>query len=189
MIAPNLQPVADNVVRRARRLGYVVGRDIREELTHAGLPPAAWRDVVPLTPLMLRRGRYYFLSAASPGRDQELRRQQTIVRAVRRIVRRYRQSCDHHERREEGRFDFVRPATVRTEEGREHKLLSRDLSPAGIRLVGTRRLLGQKVHVLIAGEEGDPPVSFLVRILWTCAVGDDLFENGGRFLELEKTEE
>jgi len=23
-----------------------------------------------------------------------------------------------------------------------------------------------------------------VRILWTCAVGDDLFENGGNFLEL-----
>jgi hypothetical protein len=24
-----------------------------------------------------------------------------------------------------------------------------------------------------------------MRILWTCAVGDDLFENGGRFLEVE----
>ena len=70
--------------------------------------------------------------------------------------------------------------TVRTEDGREFTLLSRDLSATGIRLIGTRRLLGHKVHVIITS--GGVSLDFLVRILWTCPVGDDLVENGGTFL-------
>jgi hypothetical protein len=62
-------------------------------------------------------------------------------------------------------------------------LLSRDLSTTGIRLVGTKRLLGQKVRVLIPNGEG-APLDFLVRILWTCPVGDDLVENGGTFISV-----
>jgi hypothetical protein len=27
----------------------------------------------------------------------------------------------------------------------------------------------------------------LMQVLWTCAIGDDLFENGGSFLELIKS--
>jgi hypothetical protein len=70
---------------------------------------------------------------------------------------------------------------VRTEEGKDFTLLSRDLSATGIRLLGTQRLLGHKVQLELPG---DPGCRLLVRILWTCAVGDDLFENGGSFLEL-----
>jgi hypothetical protein len=81
---------------------------------------------------------------------------------------------------------------VRAEDGRECTLLSRDVSATGIRLIGTRRLLGQKVRVSIprpgAATTDSPRAaagwSFLVRILWTCAVGDDLFENGGAFMEV-----
>jgi hypothetical protein len=89
------------------------------------------------------------------------------------------------ERREQDRVDFIHPVKVVTEDGREMTLLSRDLSATGIRLIGTRRLLGQKVHVLISAGEG-PPLDFLVRILWTCPVGDDLIENGGTFLSVGK---
>ena len=63
-------------------------------------------------------------------------------------------------------------------------LLTRDLSTNGIRLVGTRRLLGQKVHVLIPRRDKATPWKFRVRILWTCAIGDDLIENGGTFIEV-----
>ncbi len=81
-------------------------------------------------------------------------------------------------------MDFVQTVAVRTEDGEEFTLLSRDLSATGIRLVGTRRLLGHKVHVLVPRPDGEPPYDFLVRILWTCAVGDGLFENGGAFLDV-----
>ena len=42
-------------------------------------------------------------------------------------------------------------------------------------------LVGNKVRVTLSSKEG--PLTLMVRILWTCAVGDDLFENGGNFLE------
>ena len=60
-------------------------------------------------------------------------------------------------------------------------MLTRDLSPTGLRLLGSRSLLGQKVRVHLAGN-GGRSCTFLVRILWSCAVGDNLFENGGSFL-------
>ena len=62
--------------------------------------------------------------------------------------------------------------------------MSRDLSATGVRLLGTKRLLGQKVQLELPGGNGDSACKLLVRILWTCAVGDDLFENGGTFMEL-----
>ena len=57
-----------------------------------------------------------------------------------------------------------------------------DLSTTGIRLIGTRRLLGQKIHVVIAAAGGT--LDFLVRILWTAAISEELFENGGAFVEV-----
>ena len=62
------------------------------------------------------------------------------------------------------------------------------LSVTGIRLVGTQRLLGQKVRVLVPAGEGQPPTEFLVRILWTCPLGDDLIENGGQFVSVASKE-
>ncbi|MSU77620.1 MAG: hypothetical protein EXS16_05940 [Gemmataceae bacterium] len=62
--------------------------------------------------------------------------------------------------------------------------MSRDLSATGVRLLGTKRLLGNKVQLTLPTGADQPPCRLLVRILWTCAVGGDLFENGGIFLEL-----
>src|SRR5262249_25562544 len=106
-----------------------------------------------------------------------------IHRAIRELIRSYRADASQTERRQQGRVDFMQPVKVRTEDNRELTLMSRDLSTTGIRLLGTRSLLGQKIRVLVPGA-GVEPVGFLVRGLWPCAVGDDLFENGGPFLEM-----
>jgi hypothetical protein len=110
--------------------------------------------------------------------------QQRIRDAVGELARR-QDEASQAERRQEGRVAFVRPVRVQTEDGREFTLLTRDLSPSGIRLIAPRSLLGQKVRVHIPRSDGGALV-FLVRILWACAVGDDLFENGGTFLEVEE---
>jgi hypothetical protein len=186
MISTNLQGVAELVIRRAQRQGYVVPREVREELTLAGVPDTLWKDVVALARPVLsyRKGRYYYEEPVSEPVRQEQLHQLCVSQAIRQLVRQHREAAAKVERREQDRIDFIQPVTVRAEDGREFTLLSRDLSPTGIRLVGTRRLLGQKVHVLIPRGEQVPPLDFLVRILWTCAVGEDLFENGGSFVEV-----
>jgi hypothetical protein len=182
----DLHGIASAVIRRAERQGYVVPREIRAELAAAGLPEARWREVVVLArdSLGLRSGRYYHINPlpARPHPQEEQRR--VIAEAVRRLVEGHRARAAGDDRRREDRAEFVHPVKVRTEDGRELQLLSRDLSPTGIRLIGTRSLLGQKVRVLLppAGDAG--PCTLLVRVLWTAAVGDDLYENGGTFLEL-----
>ena len=70
---------------------------------------------------------------------------------------------------------FVQPVTVRTEDGRALTLLSRDLSKTGIRLIGASSLLGRRVEVEVVDSEAGKPARFVVRVLWTCAVGDGLF--------------
>jgi len=122
---------------------------------------------------------------ASDSVQRARSQQEDIRRAVRRLIRQHRAAAARVERRGQDRLDYVQPVKVRTEDDREFTLLSRDLSSTGIRLVGTRRLLGQKVRISIPQPEDGPPCHFVVRILWTCAVGDDLFENGGSFLEVE----
>jgi hypothetical protein len=186
MIATNLQSIADRVIRRAKRQGYVVSSDIRDELSQAGLPDTLWKDVAALArpSLAYRRGRYYFEAPVSTRVRQEQARQRDIQKAVRQIIRRQRADADRVERRGQDRIDFVQPVKVVTDDEREFTLLSRDLSTSGIRLVGTRGLLGQKVRVLIPRDDQKAPWSFRVRILWTCTIGDDLVENGGTFLEV-----
>jgi hypothetical protein len=110
----------------------------------------------------------------------------SLHRAVRRLVRRQRPPSHPQERRGEDRVEFVQPVRVRTEDRREFTLVTRDLSPTGVRLIGTRRLLGQKVHVLIPVPGGDELYEFVVCILWTCPVGEDLVENGGALLSVSK---
>jgi PilZ domain len=87
-----------------------------------------------------------------------------------------------NERRREERVDVAYPAEVITEDDRHFSFLSRDLSSSGIRLVGTQRLLGHRVCVVLSRPNA-APLSLLVRILWTCPVGEDLVENGGAFLQ------
>jgi hypothetical protein len=192
MSQSDLQEIADAVIRRAERQGFVTPDEVREELTRAGHPESLWKDVLALArpSVTYRQGRYEFVSSVSARAQEEQHQQQRIREAVQQLIGRHR-AAGPVERREEGRVDFIHPVRVRTEDGREFTLLSRDLSPTGIRLIGTRRLLGQKVRVLVPGPEslgGDQPpagrpLGFVVRILWTCALGDDLFENGGMFLE------
>jgi hypothetical protein len=133
------------------------------------------------------------MSSDRARREQQQKR--AIGKAIRRLVRAYRASSREVERRAQARSDFIQPVQVFTEDGRQHTLLSRDVSATGIRLIGTRRLLGQKIRLLIPNPEApadrpaDEGCSFIVRILWTCAIGEDLFENGGVFLELAQPPE
>lgn len=186
MNATDLQSIAEQVVRRAKRQGYVVPSDIRDELVEAGLPDNLWKDVASLArpSLTFRRGRYYFAAPVSERVRQEQSQQRGIRKAIRQIIRRQRAEAQRIERREQDRLDFIEPVKVVTQDGREFTLLSRDLSTSGIRLVGTQRLLGQKVRVFITREDQPLPWCFRVQILWTCAIGDDLVENGGTFIEV-----
>jgi hypothetical protein len=186
MTAHDLQSIADTVVRRAQRQGYVVPREVRAELALAGLPEGRWKDVLALAreSLHYRQGRYYYLHAVSPALREQQSQQQRVASAVRAILRHHRDATAERERREAERTDYVQPIQAHTEDGRRLNLLTRDLSPHGIRLLATRSLLGQKLRLTLpaAGKSAGPRLA--VRILWTCAVGDELFENGGTFLEL-----
>jgi hypothetical protein len=185
MTETDLQRIADAVVERARQQGFVVPREVREELTRAGLSDTLWKDVLALAraSLSYRRNRYYYVPAVSDRVRQEQQQQEGLHQAVRQLIEHYRSIPTPVERREQDRIDFVQPVKVQTEDGHEFTLLSRDLSPTGIRLVGTRRLLGHKLRVRLPGNSAHGPWCFLVRVLWTCALGEDLFENGGEFLE------
>jgi hypothetical protein len=181
-----LQPVADGVLRLAKQHGFVTARDVRAELRIAGLPEGGWKDVIALAKEMLvhRGGRYYHRDAFSPRLQKEHAQHQVIEKAIRRLIKQHKSRSKQDERRGQARIDFVQPVKVRTEDGKEFALMSRDLSATGVRLLGTKRLLGQKVELELPSGDGDPACKLLVRILWTCAVGDDLFENGGSFTEL-----
>ena len=60
MISTSLRGAAELVTRRARRQGYIVPQEVREELAHAGVPEDLWKDVVALArpSLSYRRGKY-----------------------------------------------------------------------------------------------------------------------------------
>jgi hypothetical protein len=185
-VATGLEEVANEVIRRAQQQGFVVPREVREELARLGVADDLWKDVVALArpSLSFRNGRYYYDDPTSSRVRREQDQQQDVRKAVRELVRQHRLVESDVERRGQDRIDFVQPVKVTTADGREFTLLTRDLSPTGIRLVGTRRLLGQKITVHIPRADHSKPWTFVVRILWTCALGDDLVENGGTFVEL-----
>jgi hypothetical protein len=184
MVETQLRGVADNVVRRAQRQGYIVPRDVRDELSQAGLPDDQWKDVLGLAreSLHYRQGRYYYIQAISPRLHEQQSQQQIVFHTVRELIRRQQAARSEGERRNQDRMDFVQQVEVRTEDGRKFHVLTRDLSPTGIRLIGSRGLLGQKISVHLSAQGGCRSCTFDVRVLWSCAVGDDLFENGGSFL-------
>lgn len=188
MISTNLQGVAELVIRQAQRQGYIVPRQIRTVLQDAGVRESLWKDVLAVArpALAYRKGRYYYSVPVSDRVRQEQSQQLDAQNAVRQIIRQHRRAAGV-ERREEDRIDFVQPVKVTISDGREFTLLSRDLSATGIRLIGTRRFLGQKVRIAIPAADGKTTWEFIARILWTCAVGEDLVENGGTFLERADT--
>src|SRR5438046_3120954 len=124
----DLQNVADAVVRRAETQGCVLPREVREQLAAAGLPETLWKEVVKLArpALRYRAGRYYHTASLSERvlRDQD--QQQAVRRAVRQLVRAHRAAAREVERRGDSRVDFIQPVKVRTQDGREFTLLSRD---------------------------------------------------------------
>jgi hypothetical protein len=183
--ALSLSEIADIVVRRAQRQGFVRPKEVREELEQAGESPGLWKDVLALAraSLSFRKGRYYYTSPVSDRLRQEQDHQATIAEAARRVIGSFRDAARRQERRGEERIDFIQPVQVRTEDGRLFTLLSRDLSTSGMRLIGTRSLLGQKVQVRPPGTPEGEGWAFVLRVIWTCSVGDDLFENGGTFIE------
>ena len=185
MLTADLQEAVHAVLRRAERQGSILPREIREELSNLNLPRTQWKQVVALSrpSLCCRRGRYYYRTTISARLRQEKRQRRAIQQIVRRLIRQYKKDSAWVERRQQGRINFVQSVKVRLEDGRQLAVLSRDLSPAGIRLIGTQSLLGQKIHVVLPALDGGAPICFLLRVLWTCAVGDGLFENGGSFLE------
>ena len=181
----SLQEIADAVAQRAQRQGFVRPKEVREELKTAGESPTLWKDVLALarSSLSYRNGRYYYASPVSDRLRQEQNHQATIADAARRVMGSFRDAARRQDRRGEERIDFIQPVQVRTEDGRVFTLLSRDLSTSGMRLLGTRSLLGQKVEVRPTATPEAEGWCFVLRVLWTCAVGDDLFENGGTFVE------
>ncbi len=186
MATDPLQRVAEAVVRRARQQGYVVPKDLRAELRLAGLEESNWKLVLEhvRNELVYRQGRYYLLTTMSPRVRETQTQQNAIQKAIRDILRHHRARQRESERRGQKRVELIVPAILTLEDGQTHRLMSRDLSPTGIRLLGTKRLLGQKLQLTLQLEGDQPTLRLLVRILWTCSVGDDLFENGGTFLEI-----
>jgi hypothetical protein len=186
MALPELKEIVESVLLRARTQGFVVSREIREELAGAGISEKHWKDVLALAQASLhfRQGRYYYISAANSLVRNEQSHQREIHRAVREMLQQYKSKATEVERRQHGRTPFVQPTKVITSDHRELRVLSRDLSPTGMRLIGTRSLQGQKVRVLIPRiEEESNAWCFLVQILWSSQIGDNLVENGGVFLE------
>jgi hypothetical protein len=186
MSLTDLQGIAEDVINRARLRGFVVPREIRKVLAEAGLPETHWKDVLALaqTSLRFRQGRYYYISVANAQPRHQLQ-QRDIHQVVRQIVHEYKLKTTEVERRQHGRVLFVQPTKILTPDHREMQLLSRDISPTGIRLIGTRNLQGQKVRVLVPRQDdGGSHWCFLVQILWSSQIGDNLVEHGGVFLEL-----
>jgi PilZ domain len=129
-----------------------------------------------------------FRKSFNSPRVQAERQKREVNTAVKEIIRQYKHSHASEERRRQGRVDFLQTVKVKLENERELTVLSRDLSVDGIRLVGTSSLLGQKIQLAIPRLDQQEPLSLRVRILWTCAVGDGLFENGGNILEVVESE-
>lgn len=192
MSRTSLQRIAEAVRRRAQREGYVVPRQVRAELSEAGLADDRWKDVVALVgpSLSYRHGRYYYVPVG-PSRmrvrvRRSLRQQQEIDRAVRRLIRQQRATeAVMIERRSTRRIHFVAPVELHTVDHRVLHLLTREISTSGIRLIGSCCLQGQKVQLWVPrpGEDTET-YAFTVQILWSAAVADGLYENGGVFLDM-----
>ncbi len=180
-----LHQVTDRVVERARAQGFTLPGEVQEELTAAGLEPDLWKDVLALarSSLLYEGGKYWYRARLGERAARQKTRLDVVVEAVRPIIQQHRQLSA--ERRGEERIDFIHPVVLIGEDDQEHHVLTRDLSVTGVRLIGTRQLLGQKVRLRLDRPGSDTPWTFRVQILWTCAVGDDLFENGGVFLDVE----
>lgn len=188
MATAELQAVASAVLRLAQQQGHVVPRDIRAELSRAGLGEARWKEVVELLreSLHYRQGRYHVIpSAGSPRLEEEQQHLRQVHDVLQQILATHQSLGDRSDRRVEARVPYTRPVTVQTEDQQELVVFSQDLSPSGIRFIASRSLLGRKLRILLPrASDTEPAVTLIVRILWTTAVAEGLYENGGSFLEM-----
>jgi hypothetical protein len=197
MSRTSLEKIADSVRRVAQRDGFVLPRQVRAELTEAGLDDGQWKDVVALVgpSLNYRNGRYYYVPPGSPRMRVRVRRDQrhhqVIDRAVRRLIRLQRAAeAVMIERRSARRINYVAPVEVRTADRRVLRFLTREMSVTGIRLIGTSALQGQKVHLWVPRpDRAEESHGFVVQVLWSSEVGDGLFENGGVFVDMVTEED
>jgi hypothetical protein len=196
MSRARIQHVAEAVRRRAQRQGFVVPRQVREEMANAGLNGTDWKRIIGLVgpALACRHGRYYYVPAGPSRMKVRVRRDQNqqrrIDRTVRGLIREQRAAEGVMiERRAQRRHPFNQPVEVRTANHRCLHMVSREISVSGIRLIGSRALQGQKAYIWIPRpDQPEERCCFLVHILWSAGVGDDLFENGGVLLELVEAE-
>jgi hypothetical protein len=73
---------------------------------------------------------------------------------------------------------------VKTEDGRKFPFFLQNLFTSGLRLLGTRSLIGQKVYVQVPYLEKKKSWCFPVRIVWSYRIVEGLVENGGIFLDM-----
>jgi hypothetical protein len=185
----DLRDVAQAVLTRAKSQGYVVSREIREELQQAGQSTGRWRDVVREAggSLSLRHGRYYYVSRIRARMREDHRHLKRVKGATRDLIRHYKADAIDRERRSFRRIHFVIPVKVETADGRELTLLSQDISLTGVRLLGTVDLRGQKIRVHMPSvDKGEGQWCFSVHILWSSKVADSMIENGGIFLAVQE---
>ena len=121
MTQTDLRGVVDSVLRRAERQGYVVPRDVREELAAAGQGDDQWKDVLNLAreSLHYRQGRYYYLQPVSPRLREQQSQQQVVFHTVRDLIRRQQAARAESDRRQQERIDFIQPVKVQAEDKRQ----------------------------------------------------------------------
>jgi hypothetical protein len=182
----DLLRIAQAIVRRAQRDGFIVPTDIRAELTKVGLENGHAQEVLALAKpsLRYRRGRYYYVSAAVGRLRDRVRKERLQTRelhcAVRELVAAHQKTA-RIEKRGLRRVQFIHPVQVVARDGRTFHFISLDLSLSGIRLLGNCSLARQRVTVHVP-KVGGGVLPILVSILWARPVGDGLIQQGGIFL-------
>lgn len=179
------EPVKEAILRRAESRGYVLPREIREELQRLGFDGRRWREFIRQAGSLLtyKNGRYYYLPALNETRLREEERQLHVRALLQALLEQHKRTHHREERRAADRMEAIWPITLILEDGSVHRAVTRDISAAGIRLLGSKSLLGQRIIARLTLQPGQEHV-FAVRILWTCEAGDQLYENGGTVLEV-----
>jgi hypothetical protein len=187
MTSPDLKVIACAVVNRIRVRGYILPREIRTELREAGQPTKLWKQVVGLIhpPLEYCGGRYYALPAVISRLKREESQLGIIQEMVQQLVLRKQYDSAAEERRREDRHRFLQTVKVQDEKGGDRTVLLEDLSPSGVRFMSSRNYLGHRLSIALSAQgAANVSVILVMRIVWSCAVADGLYQHGGCFLEL-----
>ncbi|GBD35923.1 hypothetical protein HRbin36_01038 [bacterium HR36] len=173
------------VLQRAETRGYILPQEIQQELRRLGLGTRLWRQFIERAGSFLtyQNGRYYYVPSLTGNRLHEEERQLHVRALLQALIDSCKRSQHHVERRSADRVEVYWPVTLTLEDGTAHRAVTRDISVSGIRFLGSRSLLGQRIVVRLTLNNGHEHV-FSVRILWTCEVGDSLYENGGSVLQV-----